>query len=261
MKEINRILEESDADIIALQEVKQHMLKDHFLTQEWLRKSYYVSDAQGTTFTTYGVVIFSKLPMVELGLHKLPSDMGRRLLLATFKVGDSILSVGTTHLESHAHNSDRRAEQMKHIYDNHIYKSDNFILIGDMNTEKHEDSMIQSFPDLIDSWMDLYPKSPGGTFGQRRYDRILVKSKQFKVISINKIGTEKIPVDIQEEIDRKQKKKEEEDADSNNNNNSNPNSLLAQIKARKKSEAPDTSDIPSDTFPSDHFGLSFQVTM
>ena len=68
--------------------------------KEWIRENYWVSDAHGHTVTPYGVLLLSRLPILRLELHDLPSAMHRRLLLADLSVNGLTVRVGTVHLES-----------------------------------------------------------------------------------------------------------------------------------------------------------------
>ena len=108
------ILENSNADLICLQEVTPFFLK--LLTeQDWMRKQYMLSDSVGTSLKgsklQYGVIIAVKkpTPISVFTLHSLPSRMNRRMLRVSIYSPDSVgkhqkkpkvqMVVGTVHLE------------------------------------------------------------------------------------------------------------------------------------------------------------------
>jgi endonuclease/exonuclease/phosphatase family metal-dependent hydrolase len=75
-----------DADVIALQEVTPPLL-DMLAREPWVRDRYGLSDVDGTTFTDYGVVLLSRLPVERTELHELPSHMDRAALVIHLPVG------------------------------------------------------------------------------------------------------------------------------------------------------------------------------
>ena len=108
------ILENSDADVICLQEVTPFFLQ--LLTeQDWMRKRYILSDSIGTSLKgsqlAYGVIIAVKkpTPISMFTLHNLPSRMNRRMLRVSIYAPETVgnhqeksavqLVVGTVHLE------------------------------------------------------------------------------------------------------------------------------------------------------------------
>ena len=108
------ILDDSDADVICLQEVTPFFLQ--LLTeQDWMRKRYMLSDSVGTSLKgsklTYGVIIAVKkpTPISVFTLHTLPSRMNRRMLRVSIYHPETVgnhqekstvhIVVGTVHLE------------------------------------------------------------------------------------------------------------------------------------------------------------------
>lgn len=62
VQKIIEILNNSNADIIGLQEVTQSFLIQ-LLREDWVKLNYYVSDSiQGTTVNPYGQLLLSKFP-------------------------------------------------------------------------------------------------------------------------------------------------------------------------------------------------------
>ena len=67
------------------------------LEQEWVRENYITSHMSGTKPPTYwnvyyGVVILSRLPVLQFGICDFPSTMGRFLLTATLNIGGELVS-------------------------------------------------------------------------------------------------------------------------------------------------------------------------
>ena len=65
------IIEQSNADIVCLQEVTHPFMHKHLLNSEFIRKKYHIS---GNTLPNYGVLILSKFPSHFFEIH-LPSKM------------------------------------------------------------------------------------------------------------------------------------------------------------------------------------------
>ena len=89
---IIQLLRESDADIIALQEITPASL-EIFLQTDWVRDNYFISDISGSTLcslnssqTNYGVILLSRIPIKNLNLYPLTSVMGRHVLIAEFDI-------------------------------------------------------------------------------------------------------------------------------------------------------------------------------
>lgn len=112
------------------QEVTESFL-NIVLAHPWVRCHFLISDATGSTCVPYGVLLLVSVshpllcsPMFRL--HQMPSNMGRRLLVAEFSVSDhkpdcsaqlvssrGLFRVCTAHLES-LDNSDIRLSQLEH---------------------------------------------------------------------------------------------------------------------------------------------------
>lgn len=111
----------ANADVIAMQEVTKEFLT-LLLQQDWVRSSYFSSDADGHTLGSYGVLLLVKkaglvvtvgglltpLRLESFSLHALPTCMDRQLLCAHLVSDPGASShtevlellVGTVHLES-----------------------------------------------------------------------------------------------------------------------------------------------------------------
>ncbi|CAK9086686.1 Tyrosyl-DNA phosphodiesterase 2 (Tyr-DNA phosphodiesterase 2) (5'-tyrosyl-DNA phosphodiesterase) (5'-Tyr-DNA phosphodiesterase) (TRAF and TNF receptor-associated protein) [Durusdinium trenchii] len=134
-KALFAILDDEDADVVCLQEVTPTFLA-------WLREEHFVqeryslSDTVGTTLQgaqlAYGVVLLLKrtLHATAMELWRLPTRMGRSLLLAKLPMEELELWVATVHLESDS--QDLRREQLRCIVEV-LDGASHVILAGDMN--------------------------------------------------------------------------------------------------------------------------------
>jgi len=187
---IFRILHESDADIIALQEVTFHFLQ-LILMQDWIRKEFFISDIKGDTFSSYGVVLLFRIPAKRLTLYQLPSNMERQLLIAEFTINDQPFKVATVHLESMRNSADVRAEQLNSIFP--LLSNNNSVLMGDFNFCS---SNVNEYRNIDDSYTDLWDELRSDNFGatlnsdlnpmlttkssnriMARYDKILMRNE------------------------------------------------------------------------------------
>jgi tyrosyl-DNA phosphodiesterase 2 len=207
-----RIVEGCDADVICLQEVTSAYLK-YILNQEWVRANYYVSDYTGGTIQRYGVLLLSRIPIVSLMLHDLPSIMGRKLLVAELRINNQIVKIATVHLESGGKlYAFARAPQLELIFSS-LANSKQAILMGDFNfcsSWREENAKIDR--NYQDMWAVLRSGEPGYTedtdinlmrleYTQKhkkvRFDRILVRSSTpgWQPKSIELLGTNPISSD------------------------------------------------------------------
>ena len=81
-KGLAKLLYDSKADIIAMQEVTTEFLKI-FLAFDWIRNEFAISDATGETFNGYGVAILvrisdlGRLKLNKFSFHELESTQGK----------------------------------------------------------------------------------------------------------------------------------------------------------------------------------------
>lgn len=152
-----------DADILCFQEVTALFLET-VLEDPEVQARYAVSDPSGETVEPYGVLMLSRLPLLDLHLHTLPSSMGRRLLRATVQHAGRRLSVATIHLESLRWNGEARAEQLELILPILEERGLDAVLCGDMNfapTDLLEQSRLR--PGWVDVWPAVNGLAPGYT--------------------------------------------------------------------------------------------------
>lgn len=204
-----------DKDIICLQEVTTNFLKG-VLEIDWVKKSYFVSDVFGSTVSPYGVMILSKLHPKFFTFHKMPTKMSRYFLLMHLNVNNQDVEIGTVHLESLS-NRNTRKEQLELI--SKTLKADTSLFMGDFNfcsyrnyvendTSNLENEVLKELvPEFKDIWAEL-SKEKGYTFDttsnkmiedhkfeQMRYDRIVIRSKEWKPIAIDIIGDKEFKTD------------------------------------------------------------------
>lgn len=195
-------LERRKPDVICLQEVTKELL-DVLIDQPWMTR-YTCSDIE--LFQTYDVVILSKLPLKRLSALQLPTQMGRRLLVAELACG---LSIGTVHLESMKQSTHPRAAQLRVIQPALAALGDS-VLCGDMNFQPSDEIESAALdPAFIDVWPTL-SDDPGytadsqinkmrfelkPTLSRKRIDRVFLHSQRWKASSIELVGTEPIDID------------------------------------------------------------------
>jgi endonuclease/exonuclease/phosphatase family metal-dependent hydrolase len=154
-------LHQRQVDVIALQEVTQELL-DMILSVPWIRRSYQVSEPE---VIGYDVIILSRLPIRRMATVRLPSTMGRRLIVAELACG---LEVATVHLESTPAATAVRLEQLAIVFD-YLASRGDVVLVGDMNfdpTASLETGAID--PRFVDLWPALRPSDPGHTIDASR---------------------------------------------------------------------------------------------
>ena len=187
------------ADVIALQEVIQALLRG-LLAEPWIRAAYQVSQRE---VRSYDVVILSRLPIRRIAELELPTDMGRRLLIAELACG---LAVATVHLESTQEEARTRAAQLRVVQPALAERYSDVVLVGDMNFQP--DDPIENAaldPSFVDAWPALHPGDPGYTVDteintmrlqvrstptRKRIDRVFVRSGNWRARSIELTGTQ-----------------------------------------------------------------------
>lgn len=185
-------LERIRPDVAMLQEVTVPLLEALCATP-WLREAYGFARSafRVDTIPAHGVVLFSRLPIVEASVHRLKTFMGRRLLAARCRVNGGELALATAHLESMKNYGDVRGEQLRAIF-GVLEGSRDAVLGGDFNfcaSWAAENSRLD--PRYADLWARLRPGEPGYTQDtalnamlaiakqetkQVRFDRLLLRS-------------------------------------------------------------------------------------
>lgn len=198
-------LERRSPHVIALQEVTTTLL--HALAGAgWVRRRYQLSHVD---VVDYDVLLLSREPIRRLTSLDLPTEMGRRLLVAELSCG---LRVATVHLESTADCAAARAEQLRIIVP-YLARNPDVVLMGDMNFrpgDALEEAALD--PSFRDVWPMLHPASPGFTVDtdrnpmrlaarstptHKRIDRVFLRSAAaaWHATSIELLGTQAIDHD------------------------------------------------------------------
>jgi tyrosyl-DNA phosphodiesterase 2 len=195
-------------DVIGFQEVTPRCL-ERILAEDWVRREYQVSDADGSTLEPHGVLLLSRLPIHDLTLCHLPSQKDRKFVLGEVETANGSLCAGSVHLESSPPNILRRLQQLNRALP-WLSEANDALLIGDFNfdpRDRLEQSVIE--PGYTDLWSELHGDEPGytvdsirnrmrfqhkGRHKRARFDRILLRSRMHRWLpeSISTIGTHPI---------------------------------------------------------------------
>lgn len=190
--ELLKILQQSSADFICLQEVTKPFLS---LLQEsdWVREQYFMPDLSVENYTT---LILSRLPC-QFFMKKWPTRMERFLLYAELEINGVLTAVATVHLESLA-NSRYRKKQLDITYQD-LSSYSKCLILGDFNFDWATENKNLS-TEYVDVWPYLNSGISGCTvqkshdFIAWRPDRVLMKKNQkYKPLMIEKVGMEPIP--------------------------------------------------------------------
>ena len=204
------LLESYRPDLIALQEVIPGFL-DQVLETDWVQAAYTLSDIYGTSVDPYGVLILSRLPVLEWQLFMLPGSMGRDLVIARAGIQQTP-AFASVHLESHSYSTQIRAEQLARIFPR-LSHDQHVVLMGDFNFDSSWAENQNLDPAYQDVWPLLHTSEPGytedtevntmrllhtGKHKQVRFDRILLRSEQsgWRAETIQLIGTEPIGIEM-----------------------------------------------------------------
>lgn len=207
-----KMFQESDADIIALQEVAPWFV-ELLLKEKWV-KNYHLPIEKDQVIVSRGLLVLSKGPITKVTTELLPSRQHRAYLIVDTKIKGVDLKIGTCHLESPLESGETRAQQLD-IFFKILNQAENAILLGDFNFGDGEKPETEKIPtNFFDIWLETNKDKPGFTWnietsqmakkgsfpneGSRRIDRILVKSKVLKSKEAKIIGDE--PLDTQKEL-------------------------------------------------------------
>lgn len=184
-------------DVMAFQEVTVPFIRA-LKSCQWLQGGAWLSAVEPNLL---GVLLVSRVRPRALEMVELPSEMGRRLLVASFDGG---LEVGVCHLESVAKNGPTRHEQLQRAQ-SRLRQGPRALLVGDFNFPDGAAEGQAIEPDFVDLWLSGRPGEPGFTvdsainsMGRRplsttqlRIDRMLARG-DLQLASIDRLGTEPI---------------------------------------------------------------------
>lgn len=209
MTAIGKLIEEHSPDIIFFQEVTPNIYKI-FQASNWWRM-YRCSVSPENATRRYFCMLLSKLPVKQFISKPFEiTSMGRELCAAEIDTGaDKKLIAATTHLESPTPpemNSVKRKAQAKEAL-GLLNLLPNVIFGGDMNWDEMSDGHFPLGEGWHDAWSVLKPRVNGWTYDTKsnrmlkgnfplwkRLDRFVCKLKDFRLVSIEMIGMNAIPV-------------------------------------------------------------------
>ena len=213
------LLQQADADIIALQEVTPGFLAT-ILSEDWVQQTYCSSSQPGSAqVEPYGQLLLSRIPIEELDLLQLTSS-SKTILIARMPVGDHSLVFSTLHLTSnHAQNNtgplkrERQLKELEKTLRHYEGPGTQLIIAGDFNAS--EDDPGEKLVGFVDLWPQFVEPQADGqipeghTFDPRanplaklnsitglphRLDRIYVKNSTAIAApsTISLLGTEPV---------------------------------------------------------------------
>ncbi len=196
-----KVLEDADADVLALQEVTD-WFREVLAGQPGVEKKY--GKVAAGAVSPNGQLILARFPAEKSFSRPLPGRQGRDAAVAVFLVNGRRLAVATTHLESPLEAGETRARQLAAVF-SLLEDADDAILLGDLNfAEGGQPETARLDPRFADLWPSLKPGDPGFTWdveksemarqgsfpGEKsgRIDRILVRSGRWAPKSVRIVG-------------------------------------------------------------------------
>ncbi len=189
-------LGQTNADFIALQEVKSWFLKA-LMREPWVN-DYFFTTLE--TRTPDGkLLLLSRYPIERARYYKLPSKTSRHFLYAQLEWGNIPLQIAVVHLDSLLELGPMRVKQMKKVF-KVIKKGHAALVVGDFNFGDGEQPDTAALPrNFRDPWLELQKGQVGFTWNReknpmaykkslpgepsRRLDRILYRADEFKAVS------------------------------------------------------------------------------
>lgn len=149
-------LAESDADVVALQEVERELLA-MLLNEPWVRASYTIgSDPDGRAVDDNGLLLLGRLPVREAGHHTLGSH--KAVVALTVETASGPVVVAGTHLSSD-HSKDgpaRRRNELAALAEGLGGIDAELILLGDFNDGSGGGEGPAAALGLRDAWSEVY---------------------------------------------------------------------------------------------------------
>jgi len=201
-----RLLAESSADVIALQEVSPWFAA-RLLREEWA-KGYRTTLGDPAAGAPGGLAFLTRLPIEKQEFRRLPGRQGRGVLVVRLRAADRSLAVATVHLESFLEAGEARARQLDEVLPL-LADADDAVLLGDFNFGDGEQPETGRLPAAFaDLWKKLRPAEPGLTWNMeksamardgsfqgeksRRLDRILLRSEFWVPESVRIVGDDPV---------------------------------------------------------------------
>lgn len=151
----------ADADVIALQEAEPELLR-MLLATDWVRAGYTIgTDPGGRDVTEYGLLILSRLPVREAGLHALGPH--KAVTAVTVDTAGGPLVVAATHLTSdHTGNGEvRREAELSRLAEGLSGAQAAVALLGDFNDGRSGPAGPAAALGMRDAWSDVHGTADG----------------------------------------------------------------------------------------------------
>lgn len=189
-------LRAADADVIALQEVEPVLL-ELLLTRDWVRAGYVLAtDPAGHDVADCGLLLLSRLPVSEAGLHSLGPH--KAVTAAVVETSEGPVTVAVTHLSSdHSpEGATRRDTELTDLATGLAGIEGELLLVGDFNDGGDRP---QTRLAMTDAWSDVHgPADRTPTFDPSvnplaavsslsgrvsRLDRVLLRTERLRARS------------------------------------------------------------------------------
>ncbi|MET9183385.1 poly(A) polymerase [Kitasatospora aureofaciens] len=149
-------LEAADADVIALQEVEP-ALAAQLLAAPWVRDGYALGgDPSGGDVAEYGLLLLSRLPVLEAGRHVLGPH--KAVTAVALRTADGPLTVAAVHLSSD-HSTDgpaRRQAELARLAEGLAAVEGELLLLGDFNDARSGPAGPAAALGLRDAWTQVH---------------------------------------------------------------------------------------------------------
>lgn len=198
-------LRDAHPDVIAVQEATT-WFSTALANEPWAKDLQRVPVVTDQAFPG-GLAVFTRVAVVRAQVVELPSDMGRCGMLVELSLGQSSLSVGVVHLDSHLEDGPVRSRQLQAM-GRAFAGQHHAVLLGDFNFGDGEGEERDVPPGFVDAWSALHPGKPGFTWDierspmarrgsfpdepSRRLDRVLVRSPTWRATAMTLLGTEPV---------------------------------------------------------------------
>jgi tyrosyl-DNA phosphodiesterase 2 len=201
------LLSTDPPDLMVFQEVTPAAL-DTFLAQKWIRDGYLSMAIVGDDVGNYGLLMLSRLPISQATYTRLPTRQQRGFIQCELTVNGRRLVVCCIHLDSGKSSSRLRGWQLRRIF-GALKTAEDAVVLGDFNMRDAENSRITE--PFCDMWPALRPGDDGFTEDTSinlmrydmkdkhrhvRFDRVLLKSRQWMAAGVALLGTEPIDADL-----------------------------------------------------------------
>jgi endonuclease/exonuclease/phosphatase family metal-dependent hydrolase len=197
------IIRESDADIVALQEVRRWFLA-RLLAEPWFAERYRGTTHEGGHMVARGLYVMSSFPIERTVTELLPGAQLRMALVVTIRVNNRTLALADVHLESPLDAGPVRARQLERVFPL-VENADDAVVLGDFNFGEGEEPESSGLdPRYEDAWRALRAGQPGHTWDvgrnpmarrnsfpgekSRRLDRVLVRSSVWRPVGARILG-------------------------------------------------------------------------